>query len=30
LLRLVSAAKEGARPVNVYQVDGVIKQIYVL
>ncbi len=30
LLRLLAAAKEGARPVNVYQDVGVIKQIYVL
>lgn len=30
LLRLLAAAKEGKRPVNVYQVGGVIKQIYVL
>jgi C1A family cysteine protease len=30
LLRLAAAAKEGARPVNVYQDNGVIKQIYVL
>jgi C1A family cysteine protease len=30
LLRLTAAAKEGARPVNVYQEAGVIKQIYVL
>jgi len=30
LLRLVAAAKEGGRPVNVYEQDGVIKQIYVL
>jgi C1A family cysteine protease len=30
LLRLLGAAKEGARPVNVYQDNGVIKQIYVL
>jgi len=30
LLRLLAAAKEGARPVNVYQDNGVIKQIYVL
>lgn len=30
LLRLLAAAKEGARPVNVYQDAGVIKQIYVL
>lgn len=30
LLRLLAAAKEGARPVNVYQDKGVIKQIYVL
>lgn len=30
LLRLLAAAKEGGRPVNVYQDNGVIKQIYVL
>jgi len=30
LLRLLAAAKEGARPVNVYQDNAVIKQIYVL
>jgi len=30
LLRLLAAAKEGARPVNVYQDAGIIKQIYVL
>jgi C1A family cysteine protease len=30
LLRLLAAAKEGNRPVNVYQDSGVIKQIYVL
>jgi len=30
LLRLLAAAKEGSRPVNVYQDAGVIKQIYVL
>jgi C1A family cysteine protease len=30
LLRLVASAKEGGRPVNVYQDNGVIKQIYVL
>ena len=30
LLRLLAAAKEGARPVNVYQEAGIIKQIYVL
>jgi len=30
LLRLLAAAKEGARPINVYQNSGVIKQIYVL
>ncbi len=29
LLRLLAAAKEGNRPVNVYQDNGVIKQIYV-
>lgn len=30
LLRLLAAAKEGGRPVNVYQDNAVIKQIYVL
>jgi C1A family cysteine protease len=30
LLRLLAAAKEGARPVNVYEDNGIIKQIYVL
>ena len=30
LLRLLAAAKEGGRPLNVYQDNGVIKQIYVL
>jgi C1A family cysteine protease len=30
LLRLLAAAKEGGRPVNVYQDSGVIKQVYVL
>jgi C1A family cysteine protease len=30
LLMLCSSAKEGARPVNVYQETGIIKQIYVL
>ena len=30
LLRLLAVAKEGARPLNVYQDSGVIKQIYVL
>ncbi len=30
LLRLLAAAKEGGRPVNVYQEASVIKQIYVL
>ena len=30
MLRQLAAAKEGARPVNVYQDNGVIKQIYVL
>ncbi len=30
LLRLLAAAKEGGRPLNVYQDNSVIKQIYVL
>lgn len=30
LLRLLAAAKEGGRPVNIYQDNAVIKQIYVL
>jgi C1A family cysteine protease len=30
LLRLLAAGKEGGRPVNVYQDNGVIKQVYVL
>jgi hypothetical protein len=30
LLRLLAAAKEGGRPVNVYQDNAVITQIYVL
>jgi C1A family cysteine protease len=30
LLRLLAAAKEGSRPVNVYQDNAIIKQIYVL
>jgi C1A family cysteine protease len=29
LLRLLAAAKEGGRPINVYEDNGVIKQIYV-
>jgi hypothetical protein len=30
LLQLLAAAKETGRPVNVYQDNGVIKQVYVL
>ena len=30
LLRLLAAAKQGGRPENVYEDNGVIKQIYVL
>ena len=30
LLRLLAAAKEGGRPVNVYQTNGIITQLYVL
>jgi len=30
LLRLLASAKEGGRPVNVYQSNGIITQIYVL
>jgi C1A family cysteine protease len=30
LLRLLAAAKEGGRPINVYQDNAVLKQIYVL